>query len=134
MDYNERRYRKRNSVTLGSTVGDFGAIANWFGPKGAFITGVVGFILFYFLIPGLLHSWVAETKATMTGQTAPAMRQFLDVVFLRRFIHPCEWAGIAILLLGCVISIWKLATNSGVSSTQQKEASFWSMFLARFLD
>lgn len=34
---------------------DTGAIANKFGPKGALITGCVGFIALYFVIPALLH-------------------------------------------------------------------------------
>ena len=134
MGYNNRRYRRRNSATFGSTVGDFGAIANWFGPRGALITGVAGFILFYFVIPSLLHSWADYNKVRMTGQLAPMMGQVLDAVFISRFIHPSEWAGIAILLLGGVISIWKFVTNSRVNLTQQKEASFWSRVLARLLD
>ncbi|PQA78076.1 hypothetical protein [Rhodoferax sp. TS-BS-61-7] len=134
MAYNKRRYRKRNSVTLSSTIGDLGAIANWFGPKGALITGVAGFILLYFVIPGLIQDWIDYNKAKMTGQLAAPMGKLLDDAVLRRFIRPSEWAGIATLILCSVISIWKAVTNSGLDSTEQKEASFWSRLLARFLD
>jgi hypothetical protein len=42
---------------------DTGAIANKFGPKGALITGCVGFIALYFVIPALLHMWAEKHKS-----------------------------------------------------------------------
>lgn len=134
MAYNKRRYRKRNSTSLNSTVGDFGSIANSFGPKGAFFTGVAGFVFFYLVMPLVLQGWADHNKAQMTGQLAPMMGKLLDDILIRRFIHPSEWVGIAILILGSVISVWKLVTNSSMDRSQQREASFWSRMLARFLD
>lgn len=133
MGYNNR-YKRRKSVTLSSTVGDIGAIANWFGPKGAFITGAAGFTIFYFCIPTLLHVWADQNKASMSGPLAPIMANLLDSIFMRRFIGPSEWAGIAMLCLGSVISLWKLIANSEMSSVQQREVTFWSKLVARFFD
>lgn len=97
MSYGKRRYYKkrrgRSSNGFGGMVNDTAAIANKLGPKGALITGILGFLSFYFAFPWILVAWSDHNRAKMTGQLAPMMGKLLDDVFLRRFIHPLEWAG-----------------------------------------
>ncbi len=114
---------------------DTGAIANKFGPKGALITGCVGFIALYFVIPALLHMWAENTKAKLSaGPVGNAMRQVLDEVFIRRFIHPSEWAGIAVLLLCAVIACWKALTRTDLDYQGQRDMNSLAKLIARFLD
>lgn len=37
----------------------------------------------------------------------PYMARVVDEVFLRRFINPSEWAGLAMLIVGLGIAAWK---------------------------
>ena len=92
-----RRRRSRNS--FGSTVADSAAIANRLSPRGAFITGALGFALLYFAVPWLLTAWANHNKAKLVGALGPMYAELMDEVFLRRLIHPAEWAGIAILIV-----------------------------------
>lgn len=131
----ERNYRRRVSGNnLGSTVGDMGAIANKFGPKGALVVGAVGFVVLYFLIPAALDAWLEYNKAKMTGPAASAMGQALDKIFSIRFIRVSEWAGIAALLLCSGVAAWKAVTQQSVSHRGQRNAGLFSRLLARFLD
>ena len=131
----KRNYRKRRSANnLGSAVGDMGAIANKFGPKGALIVGAVGFVVLYFLIPAALEAWLEYNKAKMTGPAASAMGPVLDKIFNSRFIRVSEWAGIAALLLCTAIAVWKAVTQESVSYQGQRDASFVAKLFARFLD
>lgn len=135
MAYRRRGYRRRSGNGFGSMVGDSAAIANSMGPLGALITGVVGFLVCYFLIPMLLTAWLENNQAKMsTGATGNAARSILDVVFSRRFIRPAELAGIAILILGVGLSIWKALTQERLSRPGERDASFLAKLLARFLD
>lgn len=109
MSYREkrrnRRGRSRNS--FGGAVGDVSHIANSFGPTGAVVSGLIGFLCFYVLIPWLLTAWAGHQKAKMSGQMVPYMARVVDEVFLRRFINPSEWAGLAMLIVGLGIAAWK---------------------------
>ncbi len=130
-----RNYRRRRSANnLGSAVGDMGAIANKFGPKGALIVGVIGFVVLYFLIPAALEAWLEYNKAKMTGSAASVARQVLDMIFNARFIRVSEWAGIAALLLCSAIAASKALTQESVSYQGQKDAGFFAKIFARFLD
>lgn len=53
-----------------------GAIANNFGPKGALIVGVIGFVVFYFLIPAALEAWLEYNKAKLTGPVSSATGRY----------------------------------------------------------
>lgn len=131
----KRNYRRRRSGNnLGSTVGDMGAIANKFGPRGALIVGVVGFIVLYFLVPLALEAWLEYNKAKMSGPAGSAMGQVLDKIFSSRFIRVSEWAGIAALLLCSGIAAWKALTQESVSYQGQRNAGLFAKLIARFLD
>lgn len=134
MAYKRNYRRRRSGNNLGSAVGDMGAIANKFGPKGALITGVIGFVVLYFLIPAALEAWLEYNKAKMTGAAASAMGQALDKIFNTRFIRVSEWAGIAALLLCTAIAAWKAVTQKSMSYQGQRDAGFLAKLFARFLD
>jgi len=138
MSYGKRRhYRKgnRSSNSFGGMVGDTAAIANKFGSKGALITGGIGFAFLYFVIPWLLTAWADHTKAKMSaGAVGNAMRQLLDEVFIRRFIHPAEWAGIAVLLLCVGIACWKALSRTDLDYQDRRDMGFLAKLIARFLD
>lgn len=102
-----RRYRRRRGNSFGSVVDDSAHIAARFGPMGALTTGAIGFTVFYAGLPIALMAWTDANKATMAGPTAAAFANLLDQVMWHRFIDPCQWAGIAILLVCSAIAAWK---------------------------
>ena len=137
MSYGKRRYynkrRGRSSNGFGGMVNDTAAIANKLGPKGALITGILGFLSFYFAFPWILVAWSDHNRAKMTGQLAPMMGQLLDDVFLRRFIHPLEWAGIAVLIVCIGISCWKTVTRTDLNYKMERDAAWLAKIIARFV-
>ena len=128
------RYRRRSRNNFGSAVADSAAIANRLSARGAFIVGALGFALFYFVLPWLLIAWAEHNKAKMTGNLASMWAKVIDDVFLRRFIHPSEWAGIAILIVCTFIGLWKFATSRELSRSDVTGASFFSRLISRWLD
>jgi len=102
-----RRYCRRRHDSLSSAVYDTAHIAAKFGPVGALWTGVVGFAVFYAGLPACMMAWTAERKASLKGPSAAAFANLLDQVMWYRFISPCQWAGVAILLVCSSIAIWK---------------------------
>lgn len=137
MGYGRRRYYnkpRRASSGFGGTVCDMADIANKFGPQGALITGVVGFIVFYLAVPWLVEAWAAHNKEKMTGQLASMLGKMVDEVFFRRFIHPAEWAGIAILLVCTGVAIWKSITQQDMDYHTKRDAAWLSKLVARLFD
>lgn len=131
-----RRYsnRHRSNNNLASVVSDTAAIATSLGPIGAAITGLVGFGFFYYAMPWLLMEWGSDNKAKMVGPLADIFGKMLDEIIFRRFIHPCEWVGIAILIACATVAFWKVCTDSEFDRHSQRQLSFIAKLLARFLD
>lgn len=138
MGYPQRRkYRKqgRSSSGFGGMIRDLAFIANKLSPTGALITGIFGFLTLYFVIPWMLAAWAEHNKATMSsGAVGQAMGKLLDGIFIRRFIHPAEWAGIAVLLVCLGIAVWKAYTQTNLDYESRRNASALAKLFARFLD
>ena len=137
MTYRNRRYRKRSrsSSGFGGMVGDAADIANKFGPRGTLITGAVGFVSLYWVMPWLLTLWAEHNKAKLSaGAVGNAMRQVLDEVFIRRFIHPSQWAGIAVLLVCIGLACWKAYARTDLDYGDRRDMGTLAKLLARFLD
>lgn len=137
MTYRNRRYRKRSrsSNGFGGMVGDLAEIGNKFGPKGTLITGVVGFVSLCWLMPWLMALWAEHNKAKMSaGAFGHAMRQLVDEVFIRRFSHPAQWAGIAVLLVCIGIACWKAYARTDLDYGDRRDMGTLAKMLARFLD
>lgn len=131
----QRRRRRRSGSGLGGAVGDIVGIAANLGPRGALITGGIGFILFYFIVPGLLVLWADHTKARMSsGIVGMAMKRLVDDIFIRRFIHPSEWAAIAILLGCLLVACWKGFTRTDLGYYEQRDMTWLAKVVARFLN
>lgn len=128
------RYRRRSRNNFGSAISDAASTASRISARGAFVLGGFGFVLFYLLLPWLLHAWAEYNKAKMTGSLAPMWAKIFDEVFLRRFIHPSELAGIAILVVCSFIGVWKLVTSRNLSRLDVRYASFLSRLVSRWLD
>lgn len=128
-----RRYERRN-LGWGTSVSDSAYVASRFGPKGAIGAGVGGFILFYYGIPWALTAWANHNKAKLVGQHSAILSKLLDDIFLRRFIHPSEWAGIAILLVCSALAVWKLFCGGQISGTERDSLTGRAKLLARLLD
>jgi len=126
-----RRRRGRNS--LSSAVDDTAHIAARFGPVGALWTGVIGFGLFYALLPACMVAWTAERKASLSGPTAAAFGNLLDQLLWHRFISPCQWAGIAILLVCSAIAVWKLLDRAELDDEDVTFLSFISKGIGRLI-
>lgn len=139
MAYGRRRFRKRRSLRsgdgFGGAVGDMVDIAANFDPRGALITGGIGFVLFYFIVPELLSLWVSYSKTQMSTEILSAtMKQLLDDISIRRFIHPSKWAAIAILIGCMLIACWKALTRTDLNYQSQRDMTWFAKLLARFLD
>lgn len=52
-------------------------------------------------------AWYEERKAALNGPAAAVLAQALDQIIWQRVISPCQWAGIAILLVCTAIAVWK---------------------------
>lgn len=130
-----KRYSKqyRADSSWGSVVSDSASIANSFGPKGAAITGVMGFGFFYFILPWFFMGLMNDSKSKMTGPLAEIFGRTLDEIFFRRFIHPSEWAGIAILIACTAIACWKASTYVTLDQQDERQLSFIARLLARIL-
>ncbi|MES2191292.1 MAG: hypothetical protein V4454_14315 [Pseudomonadota bacterium] len=100
-------YRRGRRDSLSSAVDDTAHIAASFGPVGALWTGVIGFTVFYAALPACMLAWIADRKAALKGPAAAVFANLLDQVMWHRFISPCQWAGVAILLVCSAIAIWK---------------------------
>ena len=127
-------YRRRSRNSFGSAIADSASTASRLSARGAFVLGGFGFLLFYLLLPWLLHAWAEYNKAKMTGSLAPMWGKMIDEVFLRRFVHPSELAGIAILVVCSFIGVWKLVTSRDLARRDVRDASFLSRLVSRWLD
>lgn len=125
-----RRYRRRDT-SLGSIVDDSAQIAAHFGPVGALITGTVGFIMFYSVLPMMLMSWVDSNKAKLAGPAAALFANILDQVMWMRFVNPSQWIGIAIFLVCCGIAMWKVFFSDELARAELAEMSLLAKFIAR---
>ncbi len=127
-----RRYRRRDT-SLGSVVDDSAQIAAHFGPVGALITGTVGFVMFYSVLPMMLMSWVDSNKAKLVGPAAALFANILNQVIWMRFVNPCQWVGIAIFLVCCGIAMWKVFFSDELAKTELIRMSWLAKLLARLL-
>lgn len=128
-----RRHRRRGGESLGSVVDDSAHIAARFGPLGALTTGAVGFTVFYALLPMALMAWADANKAKLAGPSAAVFANVLDQVMWQRFINPCQWAGIAILLACWAIAAWKALLSEELTRTELAGTSWLAKLLARLL-
>lgn len=101
------RYSRRRRDGLSSAVDDAAHIAAKFGPVGALLTGAIGYSLFYAALPACMMAWAVERKGDLKGPAAVVFATLLDQVMWHRFIIPCQWGGIAILLVCTSIALWK---------------------------
>lgn len=127
------RYRRRGGDSLGSVVDDSAHIAARFGPIGALTTGAVGFAIFYAAIPLGLIAWTDANKAKLVGPAAAVFANLLDQVMWQRFIGPCQWAGLAILLVCWAIAAWKAFFDDALTNEELAGASWAARLLARML-
>lgn len=136
MSYGRRRHyrRRRSSNDFAGMVGDSAEIASRLSPEGAVLTGVGGFVLLCFLVPWLLTLWADHNKANMKGQYASLMGKLLDDIFIQRFIHPSELAGIAVLLVCLCIAAWKLFSMTEPDYHDRRSMGTLARILARWFD
>jgi len=87
------------------------------------ILGVIGYVLFYFVVPSIIHSFPLSGS-----QTSKALQPVIE----RRLIRPSELAGIAILLVSWLIAGFKYY-GSSLCKDGTANASILSRLLARLL-
>lgn len=128
-----RRYRRRGSKSLGSVVDESVHIAARFRPMGALTTGAIGFAIFYAVLPIALMAWTDTNKAKLAGPTAAVLANCLDQVMWHRFIGPCQWVGIAILLACSAIAAWKALISDTLTNAELTVTSLLAKLFARLL-
>jgi hypothetical protein len=128
-----RRYSRRRRNGLFSAVDDTAHIAARFGPLGALWTGAIGFAVFYAGLPACILAWSEESKASLKGPAAAALANMLDKVMWHRFISPCQWAGIAILLVCSAIAVWKYLDQADLDDEEVTFLSAVSKVVSRLI-
>lgn len=129
-----RRYRyNRDNTHLGSAVDDAVHVAAQLGPVGAMVVGIVGFVCFYAAVPLAIVAWINGTNSKLTSPVAAAFAEILDHIVLHRFIEPCQWAGVAILVACVVIALWKYETGKGPTHSELVGVSILAKLVARLL-
>lgn len=128
-----RRHRHRDNAGIGLVVDDVVHVAAHFGPVGALVVSTVGFVCFYAVVSLAIMAWIDDTKTKLSGPVATAFASVLDHIVLHRFIEPCQWAGIAILVACAVITLWKCATNKWPTYSVLVGASMLAKLVARLL-
>ncbi|KJJ97345.1 hypothetical protein [Burkholderiaceae bacterium 26] len=128
-----RHYHRRRGNSLSCAVDDAAHIAARFGPVGALWTGAIGFAIFYAALPACMMVWNADRKATLKGPAAAAFANLLDQVLWHRFISPCQWAGIAILLVCSAIAVWKLLDPAELDDEDATFLSFIAKGISRLI-
>lgn len=126
-----RRYSRRGRGGLSSAVDDTAHIAASFGPVGALCTGVIGFGVFYTVLPLCMIAWIEERKASLKGPAATAFANLLDQVLWHRFVSPCQWIGIAILLVCSALVVWKLLDHAELNNEDVTLLSYISKVISR---
>lgn len=101
-------YRRQRNDSLADAVADCAYIAARSGPLGAFTTGALGFTFFYALLPVAILARTDANKTKLNGPLAAAFASMIDQVMWYRFIEPCQWCGMTILLICWAIALWKL--------------------------
>lgn len=129
-----RHYRRGLRGGLSSTVDDAAHIASKFGPVGALWTGTIGFSIFYAALPTCTLALTTERKASFKGPTAASLASVLDQVLWQRFISPCQWAGVAILLVCVAIAIWKHLDRGDLNGDDVTFLSATSKFISSLVE
>lgn len=120
-----RRYRKKRSIAS-EVLSDTSYIANRLSWKGCIVFGILSFVLFYFLIP----MWLEQQLNSLQGNM---FRPVAEVLFARR-IHWVQWIGIALGLICTFFAIRNYFSFQRVGRAGERNVSFFSRILARFLD
>lgn len=128
-----REHRRRGRNSLGSVVDDSARIASRLGLVGAMVTGAIGFIVFYALLPVALMAWSDANKAKLVGPAAAVFAHLLDQLMWQRFIGPSQWAGLAILLACWAIAAWKAFSDDALTNDELAVAGWAAKLLARLL-
>ncbi len=80
-----------------------------------------------------MMAWTAERKATLKGPAAAGFVNLLDQIMWHRFISPCQWAGVAILLVCSAIAIWKYISQADLDDDEVKFLSAASKLVSRLI-
>lgn len=64
----------------------------------------------------------------------PYMARVVDEAFLRRFINPSEWAGLAMLIVGLGIAAWKAHSLRELCHRDEQRMGSIARIIARLLD
>lgn len=120
-----RNYRRKRSMA-GEMLSDTSYVANRLSWKGAAILGVVLFVIFYWLLPAWLNNQLNSLQGNM-------FRPMVEAVFAKR-IHWVQWLGIALVLICAFFAIRNYLAFQRLGSGGERNVSFFSRLLARWLD
>ncbi|MGZ8212910.1 MAG: hypothetical protein ACXWTP_00210 [Methylosarcina sp.] len=110
----------------GGMLSDASYVANRLSWTGAALLGFVSFIVFYWLLP----MWINHQLNSLQGNM---FRPMVEAVFSRR-IHWLQWLGIALGLICAFFSIRNYLGLNRLHSGGERNVSFFSRLLARWLD
>ncbi len=122
-----RYYRRRNQSLITDTASTM-LMSSWWG---ALMLGLIGYVLFYWLLPAWIISKIQEIPQLTAGLDLRTMA-FQAVA---RRLHWSEFVGMAFLWLGLLIAgIKLLATELEPSQHHSGLLGFLARLLARWSD
>lgn len=105
---------------------DTAYIANRLSWKGAVIFGVILFAIFYWALPAWINHQLSSLQSNI-------FRPMLEVVFARR-VHWVQWLGIALALICAFFAVRNYLACQRLGVGGERNVSFFSRLLARWLD
>lgn len=120
-----RRYRRKRS-TAGSLLSDTAYAANRISWQGALILGLAQFVVFYWLLPEWINHQLNSLQNNM-------FRPLIEAVFARR-VHWLQWLAISLALICGFFAIRNFLAADRLGRYGEKQVSFFSRLLSRWLD
>lgn len=118
-------YRRKRSMA-GEVLADTSSIASRLSWKGSLVLGIVLFVIFYWVLP----AWINHQLQSLQGNM---FRPIVEVIFAKR-VHWLQWLGIAAALICAFYAVYNYFAVERLSRSGERDVSFLSRLLARWID
>jgi len=121
-----RRYRRKNGNSIVSIVVDVVHIASRLPWWGSLLTGIAFYILISIVLGGYIESRIAS-RANST---------FYPIIEagLGRYVHVCNWVGIACFIAGLIFAVRNYFVTSYARKNEKGIVAILSKLIGRGID
>jgi hypothetical protein len=110
----------------GEMLADTSYVANRLSWKGAAVLGAVLFVVFYWLVPAWINHQLNSLQSNL-------YRPLIEAAFARR-VHWVQWLGVALGLVCTFFAIRNYFSSQQLGRYGERNVSFFSRFVARWLE